>query len=182
MNGAHDLTGLLVQGVGAPVRVEQVQLLDQPVVFPQEERVQRDHAQMLVGSGIPCEVFIVSSSSSETCRAFYSHFQLTSLKAGRGVPLRRGAVPSAPRGCGGVSGAAGVQVGLQARQEGHVGQLLVPVLGVEGHGAQRGGEVPQSQGQAGGAAVNHTGVHKGGDGVELLSVSMGQDSGDAAGR
>lgn len=55
------------------------------------------------------------------------------------------------------------------------------MLGVQGHGALRGGEVPQSQGQAGGAAVNHTGVHKGGDGVELLSVSTGQDSGDAAG-
>lgn len=121
MNGAHDLAGLLVQGVGAPVRVEQVQLLDQPVVLPQEERVQRDHAQMLVGSGIPCEVFIVSSSSTEPCRVFYTRLQLTGLKAGRGVPLRRGAIPPAPWRCGGVSGAAGVQVGLQAWQEGHVG-------------------------------------------------------------
>ncbi len=50
MNGSHDLAGLLVKGVRAPMGVEQVQLFDQPVVLSQEERVQRDHSQMLIGS------------------------------------------------------------------------------------------------------------------------------------
>lgn len=44
MDGSHDLAGLLVQDVRAPVRVEQVQLPDQPVVLSQEERVQRNHS------------------------------------------------------------------------------------------------------------------------------------------
>lgn len=41
--------------------------------------------------------------------------------------------------------------------------------------------VSQSRGQAGGAAVHHAGIHEGGDGVELLSVAMRQDSSDTAG-
>lgn len=54
MDGTQDLAGFLVQRVGAPVRVEPPQLFDQPVVLSQEERVQCDHPQVLVGSGIPC--------------------------------------------------------------------------------------------------------------------------------
>lgn len=68
MNGSHDLAGLLIEGVGAPARVEQVQLFDQPVVLSQEERVQRDHSQMLIRSGITCEMFIMNNSSTEACR------------------------------------------------------------------------------------------------------------------
>lgn len=55
MDGSEDLAGFLIEGVGAPVGVEQVQLLDQPVVLPQEERVQRDQSQMFVGSRIACQ-------------------------------------------------------------------------------------------------------------------------------
>lgn len=39
------------------MRVEEVQLLDQPVVLSQEERVQRDHSQMFISSGITWEKF-----------------------------------------------------------------------------------------------------------------------------
>ena len=55
------------------------------------------------------------------------------------------------------------------------------MLGGEGHGAQQRGAVPQSRGQAGGAAVHHAGVYEGGDGVELLSVAMRQESTNTAG-
>lgn len=55
MNGSHDLARLLIQGVRAPVGVKPLQLFDQPVVLPQEKRVQCDHSQMFVGSGITCE-------------------------------------------------------------------------------------------------------------------------------
>jgi len=50
VNGSHDLAGLLIKNVRAPVRVEQVQLFDQPVVLSQKESVQCDHSQMLIGS------------------------------------------------------------------------------------------------------------------------------------
>lgn len=103
---------------------------------------------------------------------------LTSLKAGRGV-LVLGCVRSVPPG-GVVSRAAGVQASLQSWQEWQEGQLLVRVLGVLGHRAQRRGEVSQSRGQTGGAAVHHAGVYKGSDGVELLSAVMRQDSSNAA--
>lgn len=56
VDGAQDLAGLLVQGVRAPVGVEPLQLSDQPVVLAQEERVQCDHPQVLVGSGITCKI------------------------------------------------------------------------------------------------------------------------------
>lgn len=59
MNGSHDLAGLLVESVRAPVGVEHVQLFDQPVVLSQKERVQRDHSQMLVGSRITCGTFTI---------------------------------------------------------------------------------------------------------------------------
>lgn len=59
MDGSHDLAGLLVQDARTPVRVEQVQLCDQPVVLSQEERVQRNHSQMFIGSGITWETAIL---------------------------------------------------------------------------------------------------------------------------
>lgn len=71
---------------------------------------------------------------------------------------------------------------LQAGQEGHVGQVLVRVVAVQGHGAQRRREVPQGEGQAGRAAVHHAGIHEGGDGVELLSAPPGPGAGQATGR
>lgn len=58
VDGSQDLAGLLVQDVRAPVRVEPVQLPNQPVVLPQEERVQRNHSQMFVGSGITWETLV----------------------------------------------------------------------------------------------------------------------------
>lgn len=70
---------------------------------------------------------------------------------------------------------------LPAGQERHVGQLPITVQGVEGHGAQRRRAVPERGGQAGGAAVHHAGVYKGGDGVELLPVAMEENSCSAAG-
>lgn len=122
----------------------------------------------------------MNNSSTEACGEQTTHYiqSLTSLKAGRGVLPALGSVRP-PRG--GVSRTAGVQVSLQAWQEGHVVQLLVWVLGVEGHWAQRRRVVSQSRGQTGGAAVHHTGIYKGGDGVELLSVAMRQDSSHTAG-
>lgn len=57
MDGSHDLAGFLVQNVRTPVRVEKVQLFNQPVVLPQEERVQRNHSQMFISSGITWEKF-----------------------------------------------------------------------------------------------------------------------------
>lgn len=36
--------------------------------------------------------------------------------------------------------------------------------------------VPESRGQAGGAAVHHAGIYEGGDGVELLPLARRQDS------
>lgn len=71
---------------------------------------------------------------------------------------------------------------LHAWQEGHVGQILVRVLRIQRHGAQRRGQVPESQRQTGGAAVHHARIHVGGDGVELLAVALGQGPCDAAGR
>lgn len=56
MDGAQDLPGFLVQHVGAPVGIELLQLSDQPVVLSQEECVQRDHPQVLVSSGITCNM------------------------------------------------------------------------------------------------------------------------------
>lgn len=50
VDGAYDLASFLIEGVGAPVGVELVQLLNQPVVLPQKERVQRDQPQMFVDS------------------------------------------------------------------------------------------------------------------------------------
>lgn len=61
MDGSHDLAGLLIKGVRAPVRVEQVQLFDQPVVLSQKQRVQRDHSQMLIRSRITCETLIMNN-------------------------------------------------------------------------------------------------------------------------
>lgn len=55
MDGAQDLASFLVQRVRAPVGVELLQLSDQPVVLSQEEGVQRDHPEVLIGSGITCE-------------------------------------------------------------------------------------------------------------------------------
>lgn len=113
VDGAHDLPGLLVQGVGTPVRVEQVQLLNQPVVLSQEERVQRDHSQMFVSSGITWEALVFYS---QTRRNQEPNFSLTRLETGSVVALRS---------AGAVSGAARVQLALGAGQEGHVGQTLV---------------------------------------------------------
>lgn len=180
MDGSHDLASFLVEGVGAPVRIEQVQLSDQPVVLPQEERVQRNHSQMLVGSGIPWETVTMSTSPAEA-KEENKHLleSLTSLEAGRGVLVLACVRSVSPAGA--VSRAAGVQASLQSWQEGHEGQLLVRVLGVVGHRAQWGGEVSQSRGLSGGAAVHHAGVYKGSDGVELLSAVMREDASDAAG-
>lgn len=50
VDGSDDLPGLLVEGVGTPVRVEIMELFDQTVVFSQEECVQDHHAEMLIGS------------------------------------------------------------------------------------------------------------------------------------
>lgn len=61
MDGSYDLAGLLIKGVRAPVRVEQVQLFNQPVVLSQKQRVQRDHSQMLISSGITCETLIMNN-------------------------------------------------------------------------------------------------------------------------
>lgn len=58
VDGSQDLAGLLVQDVRTPVRVEPVQLPNQPVVLPQEERVQRNHSQMFIGSGITWETLV----------------------------------------------------------------------------------------------------------------------------
>ena len=83
MNGSYDLAGLLIEGVGAPVRVEQVQLFDQTVVLSQKERVKCDQSQMFVGSGITCDTQLMNSSCSRAGRKWliqYIH-SLTSLKA-----------------------------------------------------------------------------------------------------
>lgn len=53
LDGPHDLAGLLIKGVGAPVGVEAMQLLNQSVVLPQKHSVQCDHTQVLIGSGVP---------------------------------------------------------------------------------------------------------------------------------
>lgn len=50
VDGPQDLARLLIERVGAPVRIDQVKLLDQPVVLSQEECVQGNHPQMLIGS------------------------------------------------------------------------------------------------------------------------------------
>lgn len=57
MDGSHDLARFLIQDVGTPVRVEKVQLFNQPVVLSQEECVQRNHSQMFISSGITWEKF-----------------------------------------------------------------------------------------------------------------------------
>lgn len=108
---------------------------------------------------------------------------LTSLKTGCVVAQRlRSARAAAACWNGGVSGATGVQVALRARQEGHVGQILVRVLGVQRHGAQGRRQVSESQRHTGGAAIHHARIHEGADGVELLSVAPRQASSNAAGR
>lgn len=172
MDGSHDLAGLLEQDVRTPVRVEQVQLFNQPVVLSQEERVQRNHSQMFISSGITWETFIFNNQPRRTQKL---NFSLTSVKTGC-------AVAHMLRPTGAVSGATGVQVALCAWQEGHVGQILVRVLGVQRHGAQGRRQVSESQGRTAGAAVHHARVHEGGDGVELLSLAPRQDSSNAAGR
>lgn len=68
MNGSYDLAGLLVEGVRAPVKIEQVQLFDQAVVLSQEERVQCNQSQMFIGSRITCEALVMNSSHTEACR------------------------------------------------------------------------------------------------------------------
>lgn len=70
---------------------------------------------------------------------------------------------------------------LEAGQERHVGQLPVMVLRVEGHGAHRGGVIPERRSQAGGAAVHHAGIYEGADGVELLPGAVRQNSCATAG-
>lgn len=104
---------------------------------------------------------------------------LTCVKTQRGVLWVRRSVRYS-RG-GGVAGPTGIQVSLDAGQERHVGQLPVMVLGVEGHGAHRGGAVPERRGQAGGAAVHHAGVYEGGDGVQLLPEAVRRNSCPTAG-
>lgn len=178
MDGSHDLAGFLVQDVRTPVRVEKVQLFNQPVVLSQEERVQRNHSQMFISSGITWEKF---TYNNRPCRPRKAGFSLTSLKTGSVVAQTLRSVGATARNSG-ASGATGVQVGLHAGQEGHVGQILVGVLSIQRHGAQRRGQVPESQRQSSGAAVHHARVHEGGDGVELLPVVLRQDSSNAAGR
>ena len=73
MNGSHDLARLLIQGVRAPVGVEPLQLFDQPVVLSQEKRVQCDHSQMFIGSGITCEAWIMNKSSTQIWREISLH-------------------------------------------------------------------------------------------------------------
>lgn len=84
MNGSYDLAGLLIKGVRAPVRVEQMQLFDQSVVLSQKEGVQCDHSQMLIGPRVTCETFIVNNWCTQNCGKPTIHF-LTSLKTGGGV-------------------------------------------------------------------------------------------------
>lgn len=119
--------------------------------------------------------------SGQACRAQKLKVSLTGVKTRCVVAHVLVSARAQPRK-GGVSGAAGVQVGLRAWQEGHVGQTLVRVLGVERHGAQGGRQVSERQGHAGGAAVHHARIHEGGDGVELRPAAPGRDSGNAAGR
>lgn len=76
MDGSHDLAGLLVECVRAPVRVEEVQLSDQPVVLSQKECVQSDHTQVLIRSGITCETLIINNSSSEASREQIAHYSV----------------------------------------------------------------------------------------------------------
>lgn len=66
LDGPQDLAGLLVQDVRTPVRVEQAQLCNKPVVLSQEERVQRNHSQMFIGSGITWETAILYSRACTT--------------------------------------------------------------------------------------------------------------------
>lgn len=82
MDGSHDLACFLIQDVRTPVGVEKVQLFNQPVVLSQEERVQRNHSQVLISSGITWESFILNTRPSGAGEA---NFSLTSLKTGRVV-------------------------------------------------------------------------------------------------
>ena len=51
----HDFAGLLVQPLAAPVGVELSKSAGQPVMFPEQQRVQGGQRNILIGAGVTLE-------------------------------------------------------------------------------------------------------------------------------
>lgn len=93
MDGSHDLARFLIQDVRTPVRVEKVQLFNQPVVLPQEERVQRNHSQVFVSSGITWEKFYLQPQAKQNRRGELLTHQPESRTCGCPEAQARGSCP-----------------------------------------------------------------------------------------